>query len=448
MRLASAWHQKGAAFLESRPQLQRKILEGGFWAVLVKGVSMPLNLAVLGLLARLLSPDEMGNYYLAFSLITAASTLGMLGMGQTMVRIVAAAVAMEDHRTVRQTILRSFGFGLIGGITAAITLYLLGPRLGLPLSVMLMVALWAIAQTGQNLLAEAMRAFSDIRAATIFQNRTLSNLTLTVIFLILLTTGMAIEFRSLMGMIVLASIVAVAIGLLFLYLKLRTLLPVNGARPAQIDQSHIFVQALPVFGVNAMGIIRAQIGVWIVAAFLSNEELALYGSATRLVYLVSVPLMTVVNALIPPIIAELFAKNQIARLERTIRSLASAATLVSGILTIIFVAGGNVILQLIFGDFYVDAWLILAILAVSQLMDVASGSCGVTLTMTGHQATLMKVTVVSAVLAVVSTIVGAMLWGMLGVALATAFTLIAQNILTILTVKWKVGIWTHVRFSR
>lgn len=443
----SSWIEKGLLFFQSRSQLQRRIISGGFWAAFVKAMSMPLNVAVVALLARLLTPEDMGVYFLAFSLVTTASSLGMLGMGDTMVRIVASSMASGDTFTARKVIQLSFSWGLVGSLIAAAFLTLFGSNFGLPPNVALYVALWGVSQTGLNLVAEALRSFSDIRSATVFQNRSFSNGVITLVLLFLSFSRVEIDLKIILTLIVIVGFGAVLFGGLLIWKKVykETSLIQDASKIS--PRINIFSQALPVLGVTSMNLIRAQIGIWIVAALLSNEEIALYGSANRLVYLISVPLSTVVNALLPPIIAELYATNQIVKLERTVRSLSTLATIVALLVTFIFVLGGNFVLKIVFGEFYTKAWLVLGVLAFSQLVGVAGGSCGVTLIMTGHQKELMKITVISAALAVATTFLGAKLWGMVGVAAATVLIMLTQNVMMVLKAKQSVGIWTHVTFD-
>lgn len=438
--------ERGLTYFNSKPELQKKILSGGFWAALVKALSMPLNLAVVGLLARLLAPEDMGIYFLAFSLITAASSLGMLGMGDTMVRLVASSLAIGDTFTARKSIQYSISWGIVGAFIIGIILTIFGSNFGLPTNVVVLVSFWGIAQTGLNLIAEALRSFNDIRSATIFQNRTLSNALIAAILFAIWIYSLAIDLRDVFSIIAIVSTGALLSGAIFLWRKVNT----NTSKISVSEHApplNIFSQALPVLAVTSMNMIRAQVGIWIVASFLSNEEIALYGSANRLVYLVSVPLSTIVNALIPPIIAELYAKKEIRKLERTVRKLATSASIVAFVLTTILIVGGDIILDLIFGDFYTKAWLVLAILALSQLIGVSGGSCGVTLIMTGHQKALMKITTASAAAAVATTYIGAQLYGMVGVAIAMVLVILFQNTLMVFSAKKNVGIWTHIKLS-
>jgi O-antigen/teichoic acid export membrane protein len=407
---------------------------------------MPLNLAVVALLTRQLIPEEMGVYFLAFSLVTTASSLGMLGMGDTMVRLVASSLAVNDTNTARRAIKESFLWGSLGSLIAAVILALIGDEFGLPGNVVGLVALWGIFQTGQNLLAEALRGFNEIRSATVFQNRSFSNALVAIGLIVAWIVQVELNLTLVFAAFCAVSFLAVVFGLVLLWWKVRKEAP-SQPSPTKEEPLGIFSQALPVFGVSSMNSIRAQIGLWIVAALLTSEEIALYGSANRLVYLVSIPLSTVVNALIPPIIAELYAKGEIRRLERAVRTLATFATIPALLLTTAFVIGGPLILRFIYGEFYTGAATVLAILAVTHFIGVAGGSCGVTLVMTNNQKTLFLITIVTATTAVALTALGANLFGMVGVAIATLLVILLQNVLMVVGVKRTVGIWTHLKLS-
>jgi O-antigen/teichoic acid export membrane protein len=426
--------------------LFKKILTGGIWATVVKGFSLPLNLAVLALLARLIPPAEMGVYFLAFSIVTAVSILSMLGMGETIVRLVASSIAIKHFHTVRKAVKHAFLWGFLGAVVGAIVVYFLGTQFGLPTYIVLLVSIWGIAQTFVNLLAEALRGFNDIRAATILKNRSVVNAIVAGVLFIVLLLQIKVDLETVIILIVAAGLISIVLGGILLWNNL-TRLDDNNEYADDQDDLNIFSQALPVMGINTMSIIRAQIGLWIIASLLTAEEVALFGSATRLVYMVSISLNTIVNAMIPPIIAELYVKHDIVKLEETVRTLATIASMFALIATIIFILGGRFILGLVYGEFYTGAWVVLSILALGQFVDVMGGSGGVTLIMTGHQDTMMKITVFTAVLAVLVTIVGAQYWGMTGVAVATAFALVIQNILMVTSAKKKVGIWTHVKLS-
>ena len=66
-----------------------------------------------------------------------------------------------------------------------------------------------------------------------------------------------------------------------------------------------------------------------------------------------------------------------------LRTVATIAGLPALFALFTFIAFGDTLLFFIFGEFYVDAWVVLVVLSVGKLVNVWTGSCGVTLMMTG-----------------------------------------------------------------
>jgi O-antigen/teichoic acid export membrane protein len=90
---------------------------------------------------------------------------------------------------------------------------------------------------------------------------------------------------------------------------------------------------------------------------------------------------------------------------------------------------------------------VLVILSCARLVAVCTGSSGVTLMMTGHQRTMMLITVGSGAFALTAEILLAPAYGITGVAAATCAAQILLNGLQLVFARIHVGIWTHARFS-
>jgi O-antigen/teichoic acid export membrane protein len=90
---------------------------------------------------------------------------------------------------------------------------------------------------------------------------------------------------------------------------------------------------------------------------------------------------------------------------------------------------------------------VLAILSCARLVAVCTGSSGATLMMTGHQRTMMAITVTTGVASLTAEILLAPTYGITGVAAATCAAQIMQNTLQLIYARLRVGIWTHARFS-
>jgi O-antigen/teichoic acid export membrane protein len=101
------------------------------------------------------------------------------------------------------------------------------------------------------------------------------------------------------------------------------------------------------------------------------------------------------------------------------------------------------------GDVYHSdtAWLVLLILSAAKVVAVWSGSCGLVLQFTGHQASMLRVSLLTSPLFFVLAIPATMRYGPIGVAAAAALITSLQNVIMVLLARRKTGMWTHVSFS-
>jgi len=156
--------------------LKRRLLSGGAWAFAGKIITVISSLVVNFLLARLLTPEEMGAYFLTFSLVSVAAMIAQLGLSQTVVRLVAESIGTGQPGRAAAAIRIVFRFGAIGSLLMAGFLALgIGAWIArtvfdstIMAGVILLASLWVMVMTCQNLLAESFRGFHDIRLATIF----------------------------------------------------------------------------------------------------------------------------------------------------------------------------------------------------------------------------------------------------------------------------------------
>ena len=110
----------------------------------------------------------------------------------------------------------------------------------------------------------------------------------------------------------------------------------------------IFISVLTMF-------IISGVDIWILSAFRSAEEVGLYGASVRLVGFTAMPL-TLVNAVVPPLISRLNIRDEKEKLERLLRTTASIAALPAVLVLGLFVGWGDYILQWIFGENYTGAY--------------------------------------------------------------------------------------------
>lgn len=429
--------------------MKRRLLSGGAWALGGKAVTAFTALATNALLARLLSPGELGAYFLALSAVTFFALLGSLGLERAVVRFVAESLGLDQFHRARRVVGIVCVVGLLGASGVGLAYIFLGRFIGDSLfhapaltAVTGMVAGWVVVMTLQSLLSETFRGFHDIRLATLFGGLTTGVLLTGSLSLLWLFEGQA----TLATVILLAAGSGCASALLAGWMLRRVVaaLPPGGAED-RINLTGVLQVAWPVLITNLGLFAISQADIWAVGIFRSQEEVAIYGAAARMVILVFMPLL-IVNSVVPPLIAQMFAQGRRAELEATLRATATLAGIPAFLMLAVFILFGGPILGLVYGGYYREGATVLALLSLGQLANAWAGSCGITLMMTGHQTTMMVITVVSGIIAGVACAVFASKYGATGAAAAGAAGFVLQNISMWLGTRFTTGMWTHVDF--
>jgi O-antigen/teichoic acid export membrane protein len=437
--------------------LRRRLLSGSAWALGGKVATTISGLATMALLARLLSPQDLGAYFLAMSVVITGATVGSLGINHVAVRFVSESMGSHQYLRARHVVGRIVCISVLGALAAAAIYLALGNLLGNGVfhvsalaSATELLALWIAVVALQGVLADILRGFQDIRLATIFSGPTtgIGNGPATGILLAvcLLVLWLASGRASLATVVLLA---AASVGLCVLLASWFVAdkvvsLPRQGDRDV-IGTRQLVHVAWPLLLTSLVLFVQTQTEIWIVAAFRSPEEVAIYGAASRIVYFVGVPLV-IVNSVVTPFISQLYAQGRREELQGALRYIAALAGIPGFLVASGFLLFGGHILALVFGDFYQQAATVLTVLSIGLLVSVWVGSGGFTLMMTGHQVLAMAIATTSAAITAAAALVAVGPYGLTGVAVASGGGWAMQNILMWLATKYKTGMWTHVGY--
>jgi len=318
-----------------------------------------------------------------------------------------------------------------------------------------LIAIWIAMAILQEITAETFRGFHDIRWATLLgglatggkSGGLIMRLVLFGILTVLVVKGAGVDLRTVTLISIGAGSVSVLLSCWLLYGKVSSL----GSRATEepVSTREVLDDALPFLAIAMTAFVLQAADIWILGALDSETAVAVYANASKLVTFVVMPLL-VVNLVMPPIVAEMYAQGRTARLERTLRAFSTMSGVPSLLVLVGFMLLGRPILSLVYNqDIYHSntAWLVLLILSAAKLVAVWSGSCGLVLQFTGHQASMLRVSLLTSPLFFVLAIFATMRYGPIGVAAAAALITSLQNVIMVLLAKRKTGMWTHVSFS-
>ena len=188
---------------------------------------------------------------------------------------------------------------------------------------------------------------------------------------------------------------------------------------------------------SCMGLAVEWSGVLIAGAILTAKDVALLSAAQRTAMLTSFVLM-VVNMVVAPRYARMWKEQNLAGIERLAKySTRGMIFMVIPVVIVMFVFPEK--LMGLFGEGYEAAATLLTIMAVGQFINVATGSVGYLLNMSGHEDDFRRVTLFTGPFSIICSLLFIHQFGLIGAALATAVGVGIQNIAALMMVKKRLG---------
>jgi O-antigen/teichoic acid export membrane protein len=213
-----------------------------------------------------------------------------------------------------------------------------------------------------------------------------------------------------------------------------------------LDAGGLLADSWPLMASTIVGFAGTQADLWFVSAFAPADQVGLYGAVMRLMFLLSLPLV-VQNITVSSSIAELWARGEKVRLQQMLRTTATAASIPTLLLVVVYVFAGRQLLHVLFGPSYAATGDVLAILSIGRLAGVFTGACGLSLMMTNHQRLQLVINFVSVASLVAGAAWAGSRFGMTGVAVAFAVGIVLNNVSMLLAARYALGIWTHGYFT-
>lgn len=394
------------------------------------------------ILARLLKAEGLGVYSYAMAWVFILGIPAMLGLQQLLVREVSSYCAQNQWGLLRGLISYSKRAVIISStlivITAAVIVWIFW---GGPSSVKLKAFLIA-------LLLVPVGALSVVYGSILrgFQKIVISQLPEMVIkpmlFLLMVIFWFVIfkNSPSPVGAIVfnlISSVIAVLV--LRFYLIKHTPYEVTNARP-EYRLSLWLKSGFVLLMLTGMGVINARTDIVMLGAMKEAKTVGLYSVATSVASLVTFVLLSV-NTSFGPLLTRLYKTGQRDVLQKEITysaRVAFAFTLPIAICLILF----RKWILLLYGSEFTDASTALVILCLAQLFNVAAGSVGLILVMTGHEKEASIGFSAGAVANVILNLILIPKWSKEGAAIATAISTVMWNLVMAWFVWKKLGLYT------
>ncbi|HEY7768991.1 lipopolysaccharide biosynthesis protein [Longimicrobium sp.] len=389
-----------------------------------------LTIGTAALMARLMGPDGYGVYAFVFA---GASLLAMplqLGVPTLVVRETSAYEAQGRWDLVRGLFRRADGGLLAFGVALAVAALAALPFIPeTPGSGMRQTVLWSLllvpAVALGNTRGAALRGLHAVGAGLLPEQ-----LIRPAAFLLLAAAAALLVPGGLTAPVATASHVAAAlVALAAASWMLRRRLPAayHSAAPAYDDRGWLrSVGPLSLLaGVQAC---IQHFDVFVLGLFASVDDVALYRVALQGATLVAFTL-NATNVALGPQIARSYTRGDMDGLQRLLTRTSRVALATALVPVAIFALAGRELLSAVFGAGYAPAYTALVIVAVGELANVAAGSVGLALNMTGHERDALRGLGAAAAINVALNLLLIPRFGMQGAAVAMALGLVAWNVL-------------------
>lgn len=424
---------------------KRQISRAASGSLGIRIISTGLSFLTSVVLARLLGVSEYGIYIYAISWKGLLGFVAIFGFDRLLIKEISVLHSKHSWNEM-SALLR-----LSNKITAFTSTTLL---------LLAILTVWLLMRNNNSELFIALSiAFVSLLPSTLgsLRSATLSGLNLVIlgqlpeliflpsIFIILvgfshLFLGDDLDLISIMTVWLISVFMNFLIGSFILFKKLPKSVAISIPR---YERSREWVSsALPFIFISGMNVLLGKTDIIMLGTMASTSEVGIYAVCSRTSQFVSFVLIAM-NSALGPNIARLYANGQKEKLQNIVTKTTRLVSLAALPIVLAIVFLGNWLLSL-YGDEFTSGYLTLIILSISQLANVATGSVGLLLNMTGHQNEVAIGIGISAGLNLILNLLLIPLLGILGAAIATAISMILQNIHLMFIVSRRLGIRSSV----
>jgi O-antigen/teichoic acid export membrane protein len=432
----------------------KNLLKSGFARLdggqgLARGAAISFSIRITGaalgfalnvLIARLFGAEGTGLYFLAITVAGIASLFGRFGLENAVLRFISTAASESDATRIRAISRRALLLALASSAVVSVLLFLVAGVLATrvfnkpELAGLLHILTLSIFPMALVVLYGAMlKALQRVRDSQIIEA--------VIVPLVLLIAVAGYGYRygvpGAIASFVIATTLSAGLGA---WLWHRACPPAHAAQSNGAPLNLLKTSAAFVW-IQLMNAVTDWADILILGALRPAEEVGIYGVAKRLAMTVSFVLIAV-NNIAAPKFAALHHQGDHAALARVAVHSARLTLLVAGPVLLALMLFSTFFMGL-FGKGFEAGATVLIVLALGQLVNVATGSVGQLLAMTGHEKLLRNTLWITTVLNVALNILLIPKLGMMGSAIASTFSVVATNLFAVWFVKTKLNLGVH-----
>jgi len=408
---------------------------------LLYSVALILGIATNFTLVKVAGLDAYGGYVYVFNLLYLLLPLCSFGTETLLLRYVALYDGTGDYSRLKGllifaacitlvavTIVCIFsgfavtGFNLLNFKTGINWIYISFPCL-------MMLCIGLINQS-------SLQALTKLKSSQLAEKVIRPVVLLVVPIAIFLTAGHVNTDE-----LIITNLAAIAAGMVISVLLFRKAVArKTGTIPARFELAAWFVAAATFLSISVLSMLNSKVDVFILGLFRNNTEVAVYNIALRVSELVSLPLH-IVNLVLAPLIVRLHAGRNHDQLQQLLTTTSRGVLFIGGLIVLTVCLTGNLILNFLRIDSE-GSYAALIVLCIGQLINIASGSVGMLLMLTGNQRYSVLCLITSAFINICLNYILTPRFGFLGTAISTATATAVWNFMMYYFVRRKLSLKT------
>ncbi|MGI3060998.1 oligosaccharide flippase family protein [Vibrio alginolyticus] len=418
------------------PSGKKSLLSTGLKTAITRVLSALFAFLLTLIVSKTSDASTAGQFFFLFNLVSLLAIVSQLGFDVSLVRYNAIAFnnkeKLEQSQNYKTALYRSMAFCLlaIGVLLAGFNLFpeqlnqTQSPMYAIILC-LLCIPFLVLAQTNSRVLQACRKVVSSLFALQLGVSM------LMVIFVFALDYIGQQNINNLMTALLLASIGVAVIS------SANWLGSDQYQTSAFVPNKKMLSSAKQVW----VGSIFTNVLQWgslvIAGFFISTAEIGLLAAAQRTSLLIGFVLITI-NFVVAPMFASLYKERQMLKLQNLSR-LACRANVGLAILPVIICTLFPEFVMQFFGEEFLAAAPLLVVLSLGQLVNVATGSVGFLLLMSGHERTMKYITISSGTVSICLLVTLCQMFGVIGAAWAMAIGMAIQNLAALYFVKRYLG---------
>ncbi len=385
---------------------------------------------------RIVGAEQAGLFLLAFSILSFSAVFFRLGLDNVLLRVLSAAKDGPSFEVMSTGIIWSVLAASLFSILVFINAELIATKIFSKPSFagVLSIMIWVLpCMVVFQLISVGFQASYKVITVIWFQNLGISTIFLLTFF------GAFLYIDELNAVVI--SAIYLFSGLIIFMLSISLWNKhINGRwGDIRIKNSELWGSSSNLWAASSMVLLVQWSGILIAGVYATSAEVAYLSAAQRTATLTSF-ILIVVNMVVAPRYALLWQENKISEIKKLSRwSTRGMIVLALPLVAVMTFIPGPI--MGLFGDEFLVAGNLLSIMAIGQFINVATGSVGYLLTMSGHEKDYRRVTFFAGPLTVILSYFLILEYGVLGAAIATAIGLSLQNLLALAMVRKRLGFW-------